>query len=99
MCSSVISFSANCAEWKGTQYAQWIAEAAPNAIKALAHVESFVSLITQLRGGFRSELYEGQATDYGDSTQQPVSGSGGRPGSNRRPMVHGVQYPECRFIT
>src|ERR687883_84562 len=49
MCSSVIPFSANCAEWKGTQYAQWIAEAAPNATKALSRAESFVSLITQLR--------------------------------------------------
>src|SRR5215208_3015559 len=49
MCSSPISFSANCAEWKGTQYAQWIAEAAPNATRALSRAESVVSLVTQLR--------------------------------------------------
>src|SRR5215204_3313815 len=49
MCSSPISFNANCAEWKGTQYAQWIAVAAPNATKALSRAESAVSLSTQLR--------------------------------------------------
>src|SRR5829696_331541 len=49
MCSSPISFSANCAEWKGTQYEQWMAVAAPNATKALSRAESAVSLNTQFK--------------------------------------------------
>ena len=40
--------SANCAPWKGTQYSQCRAEAAPNATNALSRAESLLSFSCQL---------------------------------------------------